>query len=158
MKKAGSGLNNTNKILKKSKNKISSSKIKEKTSYINLASTGNNSTRSTNTQTPLFISTTLLSFEYEYKADTLIPSKTSITAIAHKNMEEVKYNDINEIQADNYEEDEKTFPIPKFLNDEDEEAIARHFYSIHKFIVIAGFAHDKTVEELTAIASSNRNK
>ena len=44
------------------------------------------------------------------------------------------------------------------LNDEDEEAIARHFYSIHKFIVIAGFAHDKTVEELTAIASSNKNK
>ena len=39
-----------------------------------------------------------------------------------------------------------------------EEAIARHFYSIHKFIMIAGFAHDKTVEELTAIASSNRNK
>ena len=64
-----------------------------------------------------------LSFEYEYKADTLIPSKTSITAIAHKNMEEVKYNDINEIQADNYEEDEKTFPIPKFLNDEDEEKV-----------------------------------
>ena len=64
-----------------------------------------------------------LSFEYEYKADTLIPSKTSITAIAHKNMEEVRYNATDEIKVENYEEDEITFPVPKFLNNEDEEKI-----------------------------------
>ena len=64
-----------------------------------------------------------LSFEYEYKADTLIPSKTSITAIAHKNMEEARYNATDEIEVENYEEDEITFPVPKFLNNEDEEKI-----------------------------------
>lgn len=63
-----------------------------------------------------------LSFEYEYKADTLIPSKTSITAIAHKNMEEIRYGDINESQEIDYEE-ESTFPIPKFLNNEEEEKV-----------------------------------
>ena len=66
MKKTGNEVNNTNKTIKKSKNKILSNKIKEKSIYINIASSSNNSTRSTNTQTPLFISTSLLSFEYEY--------------------------------------------------------------------------------------------
>ncbi len=63
-----------------------------------------------------------LSFEYEYKEDILIPSKTSITAIAHKNMEEIRYGDINESQEIDYEE-ESTFPIPKFLNNEEEEKV-----------------------------------
>ena len=64
-----------------------------------------------------------LSFEYEYKADTLIPSKTSITAIAHKSLEEIRYRDINESQESDYEEDEITFPTPKFLNNEEEEKV-----------------------------------
>ena len=37
-----------------------------------------------------------LRFKYKYEADTLIPSKTSITAIAHKNMKEVKYSALSE--------------------------------------------------------------
>ena len=98
MKKAGSGLNNTNKILKKSKNKISSSKIKEKTSYINLASTGNNSTRSTNIQTPLFISTTLLSFEYEYVLQKLLRYlKQKLTLIQYEDIKTFLNNEINKI-------------------------------------------------------------
>ncbi len=65
MKKKGNIINYTNKSGKKTKNKIESYKLKDKTTYINLGYTGNNSTRSTNAQTPLFLSTTLLSFEYE---------------------------------------------------------------------------------------------
>lgn len=44
------------------------------------------------------------------------------------------------------------------FDDEDEQAALRHFNSAEKFIVIAGFAHDKTVEELMAIAASNSKK
>ena len=97
-----------------------------------------------------------LSFEYEYKTDTLIPSKSSITAIAHKNLEEVKHNAISEIDLENLINDEQiegdvipeteekkeidilkkkytnnntmenaiTFPVPKFLNNEDEEKVS----------------------------------
>ena len=85
-----------------------------------------------------------LNFEYEYKADTLIPSKTSITAIAHKSMQEMKLTDINqEMQLDDSfveleEIDESAndenlkqastqksiiFPVPKFISNEDEEKI-----------------------------------
>ena len=64
-----------------------------------------------------------LNFEYEYIADTLIPSKTSITEIAHKKFEEIRYRDINESQESDYEEDEITFPTPKFLNNEEEEKV-----------------------------------
>ena len=84
------------------------------------------------------------SFQYEYKSDTLIPSKTSITAIAHKNLQEMKLTDINkDVQFDDRfveleEIDESandenlkqvstqksiTFSVPKFISNEDEEKI-----------------------------------
>jgi len=71
-----------------------------------------------------------LSYEYEYMADTVIPSKTSITAIAHKNMKEVKYSALSENEAlgetelSNSENKERIFQVPKFLNNEDEEKVS----------------------------------
>ena len=68
-----------------------------------------------------------LEFEYMYKEETTIPSKTSITAIAHKDMKEIKNYTIHEedylqpIQTEEYEK--KEFPIPKFLANEEEERI-----------------------------------
>ena len=98
MKKTGSGSNNTNKTKKKSKNKISSNKNKERSPYINLASTGNNSTRSTNTQTPLIISTSLLSFEYEYIIQKLLRYlKQKLTIIQYEDIKAFIYNEINKI-------------------------------------------------------------
>ena len=98
MKKTGNGINNTNKQKKKSKNKISSNKIKDKTSFINLAYTGNNSTRSTNAQTPLFLSTTLLSFEYEYILQKLLRYlKQKLTIIQYEDIKSFINNEINKI-------------------------------------------------------------
>ena len=98
MKKTGSGSNNTNKTKKKTKNKISSNKNKERSPYINLASTGNNSTRSTNTQTPLIISTSLLSFEYEYIIQKLLRYlKQKLTIIQYEDIKAFIYNEINKI-------------------------------------------------------------
>ncbi len=98
MKKTGNGINNTNKQKKKSKNKISSYKIKEKTSFINLAYTGNNSTRSTNAQTPLFLSTTLLSFEYEYILQKLLRYlKQKLTILQYEDIKFFINNEINKI-------------------------------------------------------------
>ena len=74
-----------------------------------------------------------LGFIYKYKADTLIPSKTSITAIAHKNLEEIKHSALSEEQVfdeinsgilEEKEEKSITFPVPKFLNNENEEIIS----------------------------------
>ena len=41
------------------------------------------------------------------------------------------------------------------LTDEDADTILRHFPSEQKFIAIAKFAHNKTIEELIEIASRN---
>ena len=44
------------------------------------------------------------------------------------------------------------------LSEEDDEAILRHFNSIDKFVIIARFAHNRTVDELMAIAAANDKK
>ena len=98
MKKTGNEVNNTNKTIKKSKNKILSNKIKEKSIYINIASSSNNSTRSTNTQTPLFISTSLLSFEYEYIIQKLLRYlKQKLTIIQYEDIKAFINYEINKI-------------------------------------------------------------
>ena len=98
MKKTGNEVNNTNKTIKKSKNKILSNKIKEKSIYINIASSSNNSTRSTNTQTPLFISTSLLSFEYEYIIQKLLKYlKQKLTIIQYEDIKAFINYEINKI-------------------------------------------------------------
>ncbi len=69
-----------------------------------------------------------LSFEYKYMEATKIPSKTSITAIAHRDREELYMSSVNEeeyvepIKNDDII-DEITFPIPKFLINQEEEKI-----------------------------------
>ncbi len=69
-----------------------------------------------------------LNFEYQYKVATTIPTKTSITAIAHKNMDEIKFSSTEDVLEDEeeeeYAENEISFPIPKFLINEDEEKIS----------------------------------
>ena len=41
------------------------------------------------------------------------------------------------------------------LTEEDADSILRHFPSEQKFIAIARFAHDKTIEEMMTIAAQN---
>ena len=67
-----------------------------------------------------------LNFKYKYEEETKIPSKTSITAIAHKNKEEVYVNGVYEESSDteDYDVENIEFPTPKFLNNEDEERIS----------------------------------
>lgn len=65
-----------------------------------------------------------LSFEYKYKVATTIPTKTSITAIAHKSINEIKFSSAEDvIDEEEYMENEISFPIPKFLINEEEEKI-----------------------------------
>ena len=101
-----------------------------------------------------------LSFEYEYKADTLIPSKTSITAIAHKNMEEARYNATDEIEVENYEEDEITFPVPKFLNNEDEEKItaSRRGTIMHLCMKNLDFSKEYEIQDVKNLVEELKNK
>ena len=56
---------------------------------------------------------TKLNFKYEFLESTTIPSKTSITAIAHKNIEEVKMEPSEKIE----------FSKPKFLAGDEEEKV-----------------------------------
>ncbi|MBP5279125.1 MAG: hypothetical protein J6Z03_01455 [Erysipelotrichaceae bacterium] len=44
------------------------------------------------------------------------------------------------------------------LSDDDVTSIEKHFVSESRFIAVARFAHDKTVEELMAIAAANDNR
>ncbi len=98
MKKKGNIINYTNKSGKKTKNKIESYKLKDKTTYINLGYTGNNSTRSTNAQTPLFLSTTLLSFEYEIVLQKLLRYlKQKLTIIQYEDIKSFINNEIYKI-------------------------------------------------------------
>ena len=101
-----------------------------------------------------------LSFEYEYKADTLIPSKTSITAIAHKNMEEARYNATDEIEVENYEEDEITFPVPKFLNNEDEEKItaSKRGTIMHLCMKNLDFSKEYEIQDVKNLVEELKNK
>ena len=98
MKKTGCGINEIKKSIKKSKHEISSKKNKEKISYINLVSEGNNSIRSSNSKTPLFISTTLLNFEYEYILQKLLKYlKQKLTIIQYEDIISFIKNEINKI-------------------------------------------------------------
>lgn len=66
-----------------------------------------------------------LNFEYEYKVATTIPTKTSITAIAHKNINEIKFSSTeDDLEDDGNAENEISFQIPKFLINEKEEKIS----------------------------------
>ena len=75
-----------------------------------------------------------LNFKYEHEAATTIPSKTSITAIAHKDMKNIKFiglddnveQDLQEdlaLEQEDSATDEIIFPTPKFLINEEEEKV-----------------------------------
>ena len=75
-----------------------------------------------------------LSFKYEYFESTKIPSKTSISAIAHKDIKKneiyedeylkpIKTDEDNELE-DVSNENEISFPKPNFLNKDNEEKVS----------------------------------
>ena len=69
-----------------------------------------------------------LEFNYQYIEETEIPSKTSITAIAHKDKEKIKSEIITEEEysepiAVEEEQEEIEFPIPNFLKNQEEEKV-----------------------------------
>ena len=98
MKNTGCEINEIKKKFKKSKNKILPKKNKEKISNINLASISNNSKRSKKTKTPLFISTTLLNFEYEFILQKLLKYlKQKLTIIQYEDIISFINNEINKI-------------------------------------------------------------
>ncbi|MBR0427530.1 MAG: UvrD-helicase domain-containing protein [Clostridia bacterium] len=117
-----------------------------------------------------------LSFEYEYMADTVIPSKTSITAIAHKNMKEVKYSALSENEvlgknqlgdlekieliAENKESDSIAFPVPKFLNNEDEEKVSasKRGTIMHLCMKNLDFSKDYELKDVEDLVTELKNK
>ena len=81
-----------------------------------------------------------LEFNYEFKSETEIPSKTSITAIAHKDKEKIKTTSIMEEDylgpisvEENEQVEEIEFTVPKFMKNDEEEKVtaARRGTIIH---------------------------
>ena len=98
-----------------------------------------------------------LNFKYEYLEATTIPSKTSITAIAHKNIEKIKSTTLNEneyLEPINVEEqiitDEIEFPKPKFLTGEEEEKItsAKRGTIMHLCMKTLDFSRDYELKDI----------
>ncbi len=93
-----------------------------------------------------------LSFKYKYEADTLIPSKTSITAIAHKNMEEIKSNAWNEKII--------SFPVPKFMNNEADEKVtaSKRGTIMHLCMKNLDFSKDYELQDVENLIEELKNK
>ena len=97
-----------------------------------------------------------LNFEYGFKEATTIPSKTSITAIAHKDMEEIKTTITSEeeylepIKLDENEENNIAFPIPKFMKGEEEEIItpAKRGTIVHLCMKKLDFSKDYELKDI----------
>ena len=131
-----------------------------------------------------------LSFKYKYEADTGIPSKTSITAIAHKNMKEVKYSALSENEVidetesrdfektelivendpsdfektelivENKESSSINFPVPKFLNNEDEEKVSasKRGTIMHLCMKNLDFSKDYELQDVEVLVTELKNK
>ena len=91
-----------------------------------------------------------LSFKYEFEEATRIPSKTSITAIAHKKMEEIKEDALQLGENGQINDKELTLPVPKFLIGKEEEKItsAKHGTLIHLCMQKLDFSKDYKLEDI----------
>ena len=64
-----------------------------------------------------------LKFEYKYKKSTVIPTKTSVTQLAHNDLGEFEESTVNPGQDEGKWEKNIEFPKPKFLRSNEEEKI-----------------------------------
>ena len=117
-----------------------------------------------------------LDFTYKYKSSTTIPSKTSITAIAHKDIEKIKSTilteeeylnpikseDENEIEFEkNLSEDEEEikFEKPKFLSDDEEEVTAgKRGTIIHLIMKNLDFSKEYQLKDIEDLIEALKNK
>ena len=99
-----------------------------------------------------------LDFKYKYIEETNIPSKTSITAIAHKDKDEIirdnfveKELEINEEENEKFLEDEKIeFESPNFLKNEEAEKItsARRGTIVHLCMKLLDVNKDYSLDDI----------
>ena len=104
-----------------------------------------------------------LEFTYKYKSSTTIPSKTSITAIAHKDIEKIKSTVITEeeylnpIQSD--DENEIEFETPKFLSDDEEKITAgKRGTIIHLIMKNLDFSKEYQLKDIEDLVETLKNK
>ncbi len=117
-----------------------------------------------------------LDFTYKYKSSTTIPSKTSITAIAHKDIKKIKgtviteeeylnpikSEDENEIEFEKnlseYEEEIK-FEKPKFLSDDEKEVTAsKRGTIIHLIMKNLDFSKEYQLKDIEDLIETLKNK
>ena len=118
-----------------------------------------------------------LHFEYKYKDAITIPSKTSITAIVHKDEEQIRATQINEedfleplkIEEDSFEEEkqedkklilEDVFPLPKFLINQEEEKVtpAKRGTIVHLCMKNLDFSRQYDLEDVKLLIRDLVNK
>ena len=107
-----------------------------------------------------------LDFQYEYTEEIEIPSKTSITAIAHKNKKEIIRTDFKEedyledLKIDKIEEKEENlntekieFPIPNFMKNSDEEIItaAKKGTIVHLCLKLLDVKKEYNIEDVNEL-------
>ena len=104
-----------------------------------------------------------LDFTYKYKSSTTIPSKTSITAIAHKDIEKIKSTVLTEeeylnpIQSD--DEDEIKFEKPKFLSDDEEKITAgKRGTIIHLIMKNLDFSKEYQLKDIEDLIETLKTK
>ena len=104
-----------------------------------------------------------LNFKYKYISSTTIPSKTSITAIAHKDIEKIKSTVLTEeeylnpIQSD--DEDEIKFEKPKFLSDDEEKITAgKRGTIIHLIMKNLDFSKEYQLKDIEDLIETLKTK
>ena len=110
-----------------------------------------------------------LNFSYEFQSATTIPSKTSITTIAHRDMEEIKSTLISEedylepIKVDEElssqqesEQNNISFPIPRFLQNGEEEKVtaSKRGTIVHLCMKNLDFSKDYDLQDIKDLIKS----
>ena len=103
-----------------------------------------------------------LNFKYKFEQATTIPSKTSITAIAHRDMDAAKNFITHEgdylepIKEDSSESNIVEFPIPKFLINEEEEKVtpSKRGTIVHLCMKNLDFSKDYELEDIKKLIKS----
>ena len=108
------------------------------------------------------------SFEYKYLSATTIPSKASITAIAHKDMKEIKSATFSEdeysnpivTEDENIENEEISFENPKFMQTEEEEKVTagKRGTIMHLCMKNLDFSKEYTLEDIKQMVEDLKKK
>ena len=102
-----------------------------------------------------------LSFEYKYKKAIGIPTKTSVTQLAHKDFSTFVDEDVIKPGLDdNEQQTELTLPKPKFLNNQEEETItpSQRGTVIHLCMKKLDFTLDYNLEDIKLLIQDLVNK